>query len=101
MTKAAGKPASDRLTIGPGEPNHRTMALRAVRSPQSKTQTWTGTTESEYIGRWSGPEKRLTITKGCRVWSNLSIPFIPISSTSTQDVNVSGNAGYFRAEYVP
>jgi hypothetical protein len=35
------------------------------------------------------------------VWSNLGLPFTPTSSTSTQYVNVSGNAGFFRLAYVP
>ena len=35
------------------------------------------------------------------VWSNLGLPFTPTSSTTTQYVNVSGNAGFFRVEYVP
>jgi uncharacterized repeat protein (TIGR03803 family) len=35
------------------------------------------------------------------VWSNLGLPFTPTSSTSTQYVNVSGDAGFFRVEYVP
>jgi hypothetical protein len=34
-------------------------------------------------------------------WSNLGIPFTPTSTTSTQYVNVSGNAGFFRVRYVP
>ncbi len=34
-------------------------------------------------------------------WSNLGIPFTPTSTTSTQYFNVSGNAGFFRVEYVP
>ena len=35
------------------------------------------------------------------VWSNLRLPLTPTSSTSTQYANVSGNAGFFRVEYVP
>ena len=35
------------------------------------------------------------------VWSNLGLPFTSTSSTSTQSVNVSGNAGFFRLAYVP
>jgi hypothetical protein len=35
------------------------------------------------------------------VWTNLGIPFTPTSSACTQYLNVSGNAGFFRAMYVP
>jgi hypothetical protein len=34
-------------------------------------------------------------------WNNLGVPFTPTSATSTQYVNVSGNAGFFRVKYVP
>ena len=34
-------------------------------------------------------------------WSNLGIPFTPTSAASTQYVNASGSAGFFRVEYAP
>ena len=34
-------------------------------------------------------------------WSNLGSTFAPTSTTNTQHVNVGGNAGFFRATYVP
>ena len=34
-------------------------------------------------------------------WSTAGIPFTPTSTTNTQYVNVAGNAGFFRVEYVP
>jgi hypothetical protein len=34
-------------------------------------------------------------------WSKLGSTFTPISTTNTQYVNVSGNAGFFRTTYVP
>jgi len=34
-------------------------------------------------------------------WSNLGLPFAPTSTASTQCVNVSGNAGFFRARHLP
>jgi len=34
-------------------------------------------------------------------WSDLGIPFTPVSATSTQYFNVSGNGGFFRVGYVP
>jgi hypothetical protein len=34
-------------------------------------------------------------------WSNLGSTFTPPSATSTQYVNVSGSAGFFRVSYVP
>ena len=34
-------------------------------------------------------------------WSNLGSTFTPTSSTSTQNINVSGNAGFFRVKYLP
>jgi hypothetical protein len=35
------------------------------------------------------------------VWTNFGLPFTPSATTSTQYVNVRGNAGFFRASYVP
>lgn len=34
-------------------------------------------------------------------WSNLGGTFTPTSGTSTQNINVSGNAGFFRVKYLP
>ena len=34
-------------------------------------------------------------------WNNLGAPFTPTAITSTQYINVDGNAGFFRAMYVP
>jgi hypothetical protein len=34
-------------------------------------------------------------------WSNLGSTFTPTSSTTTQNINVSGNAGFFRVKYLP
>ena len=34
-------------------------------------------------------------------WSNVGDLFTPTATTSTQHVNVSGNAGFFRIRYVP
>ena len=41
MTEAAGKPASNRLALGPVEQKHRVMAFRAVGPQQPKTKTET------------------------------------------------------------
>ena len=35
------------------------------------------------------------------VWTNFAMPFIPTSAASTQDVIVTGTAGFFRVRYVP
>jgi hypothetical protein len=34
-------------------------------------------------------------------WSNLSSPLTPTATTTTQYINVSGNAGFFRVSYLP
>jgi hypothetical protein len=34
-------------------------------------------------------------------WSDLGSPFTPSATTLTQDINVSGNDGFFRARYLP
>ena len=34
-------------------------------------------------------------------WSNLSSPLTPAATTTTQYINVSGNAGFFRVSYLP
>ncbi len=35
------------------------------------------------------------------VWSNFGVPFTPTTTTSTEDVNVNGNAGFFRVRHLP
>ena len=35
------------------------------------------------------------------LWTNFAMPFSPTSTVSTQDVIVTGNAGYFRVKYLP
>jgi hypothetical protein len=34
-------------------------------------------------------------------WTNIDLPFLPTSNLSTQEVVVSGNAGFFRVQYAP
>jgi hypothetical protein len=34
-------------------------------------------------------------------WTNLAAPFTPTSRTSTQRINVTGGAGFFRAKHLP
>jgi hypothetical protein len=38
---------------------------------------------------------------GRGAWSNFALPFLPTSTVSTQDVIVTGEAGFFRLKYVP
>ena len=91
------------LDAGNGYTNAPTISIGPP--PSAATALWPMVTQAMALdlgNLWPSGNYQLQFSPVAGgVWSNLGNPFTANSSASTQYLNVSGNAGFFRVEYAP